>query len=93
MPPNITVIIPAINEELSICKVLDDIPKDLVTEIIVVDNGSSDQTMEKAKSCGAMVLKESQKGYGSACLCGIDYLRKIKELPIKHGVICKILFK
>jgi len=81
MLPIITVIIPAINEELSICKVIDDIPKDFVNEIIVVDNGSTDQTMKKAQSCGATVLEEYRKGYGSACLRGIDYLSKKRKPP------------
>jgi glycosyltransferase involved in cell wall biosynthesis len=74
MPQNITVIIPALNEAHSICKVLEDIPQDLVKEVIVVDNGSKDDTTINAKKCGATVLTEDQKGYGNACLRGIEYL-------------------
>ncbi len=68
-------IIPALNEEASLPRVLGDIPGDLVEEVVVVDNGSSDRTAEVAKACGATVLIESRRGYGSACLKGIAYLR------------------
>jgi len=75
--PIITVIIPAFNEEKSIGKVIDAIPKDLVKHVIVVSNTSTDNTIEVAKSAGAIVLEESRKGYGWACLLGIE---KSKEL-------------
>lgn len=70
----IKVIIPALNEEKSIGKVLSDIPKDLVKEVIVVDNASTDKTAEKAAENGATVLSQPIKGYGNACLKGIDYV-------------------
>ncbi|HET54360.1 MAG TPA: glycosyltransferase family 2 protein, partial [Ignavibacteria bacterium] len=70
----IVVIIPAINEEESIPNVLQDIP-DFVDEIIVVDNGSTDNTIKAAKDNGATVLTEDERGYGAACLKGIDYMR------------------
>ena len=69
----IKVIIPAFNEEASIGKVISEIP-DLVSEIIVVSNNSSDQTEAAAKKAGATVLHEPQKGYGYACLKGLDYI-------------------
>jgi len=71
---NIYVIIPAFNEQNAVCNVLAEIPKDLVTEIIVVNNGSTDNTVKQARSCGATVLDEHSKGYGYACLKGVDYL-------------------
>jgi len=74
----IFIIIPAINEEQSIAKVINDIPKKAVTEIIVVDNGSSDNTMSEAESAGATVLKENERGYGAACLKGIQYINNKK---------------
>ncbi|MDP3469769.1 MAG: glycosyltransferase family 2 protein [Daejeonella sp.] len=71
--PLIYVIIPAFNESKSIGKVIADIP-DIVTEIIVVDNASTDHTGEFAKEQGATVLREDRKGYGYSCLKGMDYI-------------------
>ena len=70
------VIIPALNEEKSIDKVINDIDRDLVEEVIVVDNGSTDQTISVAREAGATVLQEDERGYGAACLKGINYLKK-----------------
>ncbi len=75
--PNIKVIIPAFNEEESIIKVIADIPK-IVDEIIVVNNNSSDNTAINAKNAGATVLTETQKGYGYACLKGMQHIEKQK---------------
>ncbi len=71
---NIAVIIPAFNEERSIARVLGDIPA-WVDEIVVVDNGSSDATAEIAKANGARVVRENRRGYGSACLAGMSFIR------------------
>jgi glycosyltransferase involved in cell wall biosynthesis len=68
----IYVVIPAFNEEASIGKVIAEIP-DVVEEIIVVSNNSTDNTISEAKKAGATVLEESNKGYGWACLKGIEY--------------------
>ena len=70
------VIIPALNEEDAIAKVIGDIPTDIVEEIIVVDNGSSDSTMQVAATAGATVLSEQLRGYGAACLKGINYVKE-----------------
>lgn len=72
--PSIYVIIPAFNESQSIGKVISDIPN-LVREIIVVDNVSTDNTSEIAKEKGATVLRENRKGYGYSCLKGMDYVQ------------------
>jgi glycosyltransferase involved in cell wall biosynthesis len=69
--PKIGVIIPALNEEKAIEKVVKDIPMDLVAKVVVVDNGSEDRTAEVSEKAGATVVYEPQKGYGSACLAGI----------------------
>jgi len=76
----IDLIIPAFNEEDSIGKVLADVPA-LVDEVVVVDNNSSDRTSEVARAGGATVLLEPRKGYGFACLKGINYLREKSKRP------------
>ena len=75
------VIIPALNEERSIGRVIGDIPQDLVTEIVVVNNGSTDSTARVASSSGATVIDEERRGYGQACLAGIDYIKNSSYLP------------
>jgi glycosyltransferase involved in cell wall biosynthesis len=67
----ISVIIPALNEEKSIPLVINDLPKDIVDQIIVVDNGSRDNTVQIAQRAGALVVIEKVKGYGIACQRGI----------------------
>ena len=74
MVSRISIIIPAYNEESSIGLVLDALPQEKLHEIIVVDNGSTDATARVAQEHGARVVKEPKKGYGSACLKGIDEL-------------------
>ena len=78
--PRIKVIIPAFNEADSIGLVIQDIP-DLVEEVIVVSNNSTDQTEENARKTGATVLSETRKGYGNACLKGMDYVAAQQEKP------------
>lgn len=73
MNPSITVIIPAYNEEQSIGLVVSGIPN-IVKEIIVVNNGSTDATADCAFKAGAIVLDEPRKGYGYACLKGIKFI-------------------
>jgi glycosyltransferase involved in cell wall biosynthesis len=73
MNPSILVIIPAYNEAAPIGKVIADIPKGYVQEIVVVSNGSTDATEVNARNAGATVLREERKGYGYACLTGIAY--------------------
>jgi len=74
----ISVIIPAHNEAAALAKVISAIPKS-VTEIIVVDNASTDETSKVAKKAGATVLFEPKKGYGYACLKGLHYLEQEQE--------------
>ena len=69
----IKVIIPAYNEQDSIAHVIGDIPES-VDEIIVISNNSSDNTISVAKQAGATVLSEPKRGYGYACLKGMDYI-------------------
>ncbi|MGB5417370.1 glycosyltransferase family 2 protein [Algibacter sp.] len=76
----IKVIIPAYNEADSIARVINDIPKS-VDEIIVVSNNSTDNTEKNAKNAGATVLKESRKGYGYACLKGMEHIANQTKKP------------
>jgi glycosyltransferase involved in cell wall biosynthesis len=92
----VSVIIPTRNEAQAIGRVIADIPADLVTEVIVVDNNSTDGTSEIAARAGARVITESRRGYGQACLTGItsasapdvvvfldgDYSDRPAELPL-----------
>ena len=78
--PKIKVIIPAYNEQDSIASVIKDIPE-IVDEVIVVNNNSTDHTVINAKRAGATVLTENNKGYGYACLKGMDYIAKQTQKP------------
>ncbi|WP_303318248.1 glycosyltransferase family 2 protein [Flavivirga abyssicola] len=77
---HIKVIIPAYNEAESIVNVINDIPA-TVDEVIVVSNNSTDDTEVNAKKAGATVLKETNKGYGYACLKGMDYIANQEKKP------------
>ncbi|HNP18122.1 MAG TPA: glycosyltransferase family 2 protein [Fulvivirga sp.] len=70
----IKVIIPAFNEENGVGSVIREIPADLVEEIVVVNNASTDKTEHVAAEAGATVLKEEEKGYGRACLKAMEYI-------------------
>ncbi len=72
--PNIALIIPARNEELSLPWVLGNVPTE-ITRVVVVDNGSTDDTARVAAEYGARVVTEPVAGYGRACLAGIASLR------------------
>lgn len=67
----VSVIIPTRNEALAIGRVLADLPWNLIKEVIVVDNCSSDGTPEIAARMGAKVISETRRGYGQACLTGV----------------------
>ena len=75
----IDVIIPAYNESASIGKVIGDIPRELVRDIIVCNNNSTDATASVAAASGAIVVDQPLRGYGNACLAGMAY---IKDRPL-----------
>tara|TARA_R110002126_G_scaffold190493_2_gene338545 strand:+ start:2344 stop:3033 length:690 start_codon:yes stop_codon:yes gene_type:complete len=77
---DIKVIIPAFNEADSITHVINELPKS-VSEIIVVNNNSSDDTAKNAEIAGATVLTELRKGYGYACLKGLEYVASKSKQP------------
>ena len=92
----VSVVIPTRNEAQAIGRVLGDLPADLVAEVIVVDNNSTDGTPEIAARMGARVMAEPRRGYGQACLTGLagasaadvvvfldgDYSDRPAELPL-----------
>jgi glycosyltransferase involved in cell wall biosynthesis len=92
----VSVVIPTRNEAQAIGRVLADLPSDLVNEVIVVDNHSSDDTPAIASRMGARVISEARRGYGRACLTGLacanapdvvvfldgDYSDRPAELPL-----------
>jgi glycosyltransferase involved in cell wall biosynthesis len=92
----VSVIIPTHNEAQSIARVLADLPRDLTTEVIVVDSNSTDGTPDIAAKMGARAVQEPRRGYGRACLTGMaaanspdvivfldgDYSDRPSELPI-----------
>ncbi len=79
--PLIDLVIPAFNEENAIGNVLRDIPKDWVSEIVVCNNLSTDDTARVASTAGATVVDAPVKGYGNACLSGLEYISRKGEKP------------
>ena len=79
--PITDVIIPVYNEADSIAKVIFDIPRESVRHIIVCDNGSTDNTSAVAREAGAMVVSQPIKGYGNACLKGMEYIASLDRKP------------
>ena len=67
------VVIPAYDEEEALPLVLAELPREHVAAVVVVDNGSTDRTAQVAREGGAFVVREPRRGYGQACLAGIDY--------------------
>lgn len=72
----VDVVIPALNEQESIALVLSALADTCVRRVIVVDNGSDDDTAMIAQELGAVVVSEPRRGYGSACLAGMDRVRQ-----------------
>jgi glycosyltransferase involved in cell wall biosynthesis len=67
----VSVVIPTYNEAGSIGRVIADVPREAVAEIVVVDSDSTDGTAEAARQMGARVVREPRRGYGRACLSGL----------------------
>ena len=64
-------IVPALNEAAVIGELIRRVPRDAVAEIVVVDNGSTDETAAAAREAGARVVNEPRRGYGAACHAGV----------------------
>jgi glycosyltransferase involved in cell wall biosynthesis len=78
----VAVIIPALDEVASIRSVVESIPRGVIAQVYVVDNGSTDRTAELARQAGAEVVSEPRRGYGSACLAGIAALLPRTEVVV-----------
>ena len=82
----ISVIIPALNEEATIggvvTEVLANVPRGLLAECIVADNGSTDRTAERARAAGAVVVYEPRRGYGRACAAGVAAARPESDILV-----------
>jgi len=70
--PRVAVVVPALDEEDALARVLSDLPREHLDLLVVVDNGSEDATGRVALEGGARVVREERRGYGQACLTGID---------------------
>ena len=79
--PIIDVIIPAYNEENSVGKVVTALPRTILRHIVVVNNNSNDATRANAAEAGAVVLDETNQGYGYACLRGMNWVSEQPEKP------------
>lgn len=78
----VSVVIPAFNEEAAIGRVIADLPREPVIEVIVVDGGSTDRTREVAADHGARVIREPRRGYGRACLTGLEHVDTAAEVVV-----------
>jgi glycosyltransferase involved in cell wall biosynthesis len=67
-------VIPALNEALVIGDLVRRVPRDVVDEVIVVDNASTDATAAVAREAGARIVSEPRRGYGAACFAGVTAL-------------------
>ena len=81
----VVAIIPALNEEEAIGPVVEGLAKAGVSGILVVDNGSTDATAERARKAGARVVAEPRRGYGAACWAGLQAAREADVVLFLDG--------
>jgi len=79
--PTVDIVIPALNEMASVARVIGALPTGRFREVVVVDNGSTDETAKVAREAGATVVHEPRRGYGQACLTGLATLAARREPP------------
>jgi glycosyltransferase involved in cell wall biosynthesis len=80
-PLVVDVIVPALDEEETLPRTLEGIPRRAVRDVYVVDNGASDRTAEVAEEGGAIVLSEPKRGYGAACLRALRHVTQLERPP------------
>jgi glycosyltransferase involved in cell wall biosynthesis len=80
-PPVVDLVIPARNEQENIAALLNALPRETLRHVVVVDNGSTDQTAQMAREGGAVVVPEPQRGYGGACLAGLGWIADLDAPP------------
>jgi glycosyltransferase involved in cell wall biosynthesis len=81
--PRVAIVIPALNEEEVIARTVAAIPREVVCEVIVVDNGSTDRTAEEALRAGASVVSQPERGYGRAMRRGAESLSADCEIVVQ----------
>ncbi|HLW36500.1 MAG TPA: glycosyltransferase family 2 protein [Chthoniobacterales bacterium] len=80
---NVSVVIPALNEEEPIAAVVQEcLATRIPSEVVVVDNGSTDLTAERAKHAGARVVSQPKPGYGRACAAGVRAVSPESEIIV-----------
>ncbi|HJN77512.1 MAG TPA: glycosyltransferase family 2 protein [Myxococcota bacterium] len=73
----VVVVIPALEEEATIGEVVRAIRAQGLDEVVVVDGGSRDRTAERAEEAGGRVVVEEARGYGAACMAGVEEARRL----------------
>jgi glycosyltransferase involved in cell wall biosynthesis len=68
----VAIVIPCLNEEDAVTSVVREVLAQGVDEVIVVDNGSTDKTAQRAAEAGARVVHQPLRGYGRACRAGVN---------------------
>ena len=72
--PRVALLMPALDEQQALARLLDELPRERYARLLVVDNGSTDGTAAAARAGGAQVISEPRRGYGQACLTGLAAL-------------------
>jgi len=75
-------IVPALNEAAAIGELIRRVPRDVVDEVIVVDNASTDATASVARHAGARVVSEPARGYGAACFAGVTAIPRDTDIAV-----------
>src|SRR5205814_8416550 len=83
--PLVALVIPTLNEEEAIVGVVAAVPRGVVDDIIVVDSGSTDRTVENARAAGARIVELRERGYGRACRAGANAAQNCDIIVFLEG--------